>query len=256
MLSKKQEKLIVSLSRTKCRDKTKLFIAEGARLVSDLIKSGLKPYLIIATKDWKHDNSLILDTEHIIVSESILKKLSTQKTPQNIIVIFNQPDIDLNNNYYNSLILGLDGIQDPGNFGAILRIADWFGIECLVCSKDTVDIYNPKVVQSSMGSIARVKVQYVDFEKFCIDYAKSGNVIYGTFLNGENIYTETLKKKGLIIIGNEGQGIRPAIEKLVNCKISIPSFSVNKISAESLNVSVATGIICSEFLKQKTINNE
>lgn len=250
MLSKKQEKLIVSLSKAKYRYQSKLFVAEGAKLMSDLIDSGLKPYLIIATKDWKSECNLTIDTEPVIVSESMLKKLSLLKTPQNVIAIFHHPETVYAHNYHNSLILGLDGIQDPGNFGTIIRIADWFDIEQIICSKDTVDVFNPKVVQSSMGSIARVSVQYVDIVEFCTDYKKTGNAIYGTFIKGENIYSATLEKKGMIITGNEGNGIRPEIEKLVTHKITIPSFSTNNKSAESLNAGVATAIVCSEFKRR------
>ena len=173
MVSKNQEKLINSLSMKKYRDKTGLFLAEGPKLFSDLTESGLKPHLIIADKSWQPPHEYSFDTEHIIVNENELKKLSLQKTPQNIIAIFHQPQRFYQNNFSDSILLGLDGIQDPGNFGTILRIADWFGFNDIVCSIDTVDLYNPKVVQASMGSIARVNVQYVNFEEFCANYIAS-----------------------------------------------------------------------------------
>ena len=246
MLSKNQEKLITSLSKKKFRDKTGLFLAESPKLVSDLIESNLKPYLIIADKSWQLPDNYKFETELVIVNENELKKISLLKTPQNVIAIFYQPQ-NKPITFSDSLIIGLDGIQDPGNFGTILRIADWFGINEVVCNIDTVDLYNPKVVQASMGSIARVNVQYVNLEEFCTNYLKTGNTIYGTFMKGENIYSTKLQKKGLIIFGNEGNGIRPEIEKKVSRKISIPSFSTNKFTSESLNVSVAAAIICSEF---------
>ena len=249
MLSKNQEKLITSLSKKKFRDKTGLFLAESPKLVSDLIESDIKPYLIIADKSWQPPDNYKFDTEPIIVNEKVLKKLSLLKTPQNVIALFYQPQKNSINTFTDSLILGLDGIQDPGNFGTILRIADWFGINEIVCSIDTVDLYNPKVIQASMGSIARVNVQYTNLEEFCTDYLKSGNIIYGTFMKGDNIYSTKLKQKGLIILGNEGNGIRPEIEKKITCKISIPSFSTNKFSSQSLNVSIAAAIVCSEFKK-------
>ena len=255
MIFKKQEKLIISLAKKKYRDKTKLFIAEGQKLTADLLIAGIKPYLIIATKEWHPENNLYIDIEPVIVSENIIKKLSLLKTPQKIIAIFHQPEQIFEKKTQDSLLLGLDGVQDPGNFGTILRIADWFGINCLICSYDTVDVYNPKVIQSSMGSIARVKVHYVNLERFCTDYSSSGNTIFGTFIKGENIYTANLENKGLIIIGNEGNGIRPEIEKIVTRKLTIPSFSTSGTSAESLNVSVATAIICSEFKRKKAVNH-
>ncbi|MCL2072523.1 MAG: RNA methyltransferase [Marinilabiliaceae bacterium] len=247
MLSKNQEKLIVSLSKKKYRDKLKLFVAEGPKLILDLVNSGLKPFIIVCDKHFHYKKNSLGDVDPVITTESVIKKLSNLKTPQNVIAVFHQQNNFSEKIDINSLILGLDGIQDPGNFGTILRIADWFGIKTIICSTDTVDIYNPKVVQSSMGAIARLNVRYENLEEFCIKYTESQNIIYGAFTNGDNIYNTQLSPKGLIIMGNEGNGIRPEIEKLITQKLSIPTFSTNKTLPESLNVSVATAVICSEF---------
>ena len=251
MLSKNQEKLIVLLSKKKYRDKLNLFVAEGPKLVFDLISSGFIPYLIVADKNFQPESISFFDVEPVITTENVIKRVSQLKTPQNIIAVFHQPNNISEKINFNSLLLGLDGIQDPGNFGTILRIADWFGFDEIICSVDTVDVYNPKVVQSSMGSIGRVKVNYVNFVEFCTKYSESGNNIYGAFTNGDNIYTAHLEQKGLIIMGNEGNGISPEIEKIVTKKISIPTFSTKKNPSQSLNVGAATAVVCSEFIRRK-----
>jgi TrmH family RNA methyltransferase len=146
------------------------------------------------------------------------------------------------------LSLVLDGIQDPGNMGTIVRVADWFGIEDIICSPDTADIYNPKTVQATMGAIARVKVHYTNLKDFL---QKHNHLpIYGTFLEGKNIYCESLSENGFIVMGNEGNGIRPETEKAINRKLFIPSFPFEREASESLNVGVATGIICGEFRRR------
>ena len=253
MLSKSRISLIDSMSRKKGRDNSGLFLAEGQKLVSDLINAGMKLNVLVATKHWSPNCDI---SRHIpepeIVPENDFKKLSHLKTPQNVLALFEQPDWTFDKSKCNNdLILGLDGIQDPGNMGTILRIADWFGIYDVVCSVDTADVFNPKVVQATMGAIARVRVHYLNLEQFCEEYKSSGNQIYGTFLEGDNIYSSHLEQKGLIIIGNEGNGIRPEIEKIVSRKITIPSFSKEETCTESLNAGVAAAIVCSEFRRKR-----
>ena len=237
--------------RKKGRDNSGLFLAEGQKLVADLINAGMEPDLLVATKHWSPYGITPHIPEPEIVSDNDFKKLSHLKTPQNVLALFKQPEWNFDKlKCRENLILGLDGIQDPGNMGTILRIADWFGIYDVVCSIDTADVFNPKVVQATMGAIARVRVHYLNLEQFCEEYKSSGNQVYGTFLEGDNIYTSHLEKKGVIIIGNEGNGIRPEIEKIVSQKITIPSFSEQEICTESLNAGVAAAIVCSEFRKK------
>ena len=144
------------------------------------------------------------------------------------------------------LVLALDGVQDPGNLGTIIRIADWFGIENIICSDNTADVYSPKVVQATRGSIARVKIHYTDLYNY-IKELKIDIPVYGTLLNGENIYKQTLSHNGLVIMGNEGNGISPEIAKMINHKLFIPNYPAGHPTADSLNVAIATAITCSEF---------
>ncbi|MDR2928435.1 MAG: RNA methyltransferase [Cytophagaceae bacterium] len=237
------------MTRKKQRDTHGLFLAEGVKLIADLYDSGLQLHLLVATEQWFAENkkyNRLGNPE--IVTDNEFRKLSQLKTPQNVLALFRMPNRQLNEKAGNeSLVLGLDGIQDPGNMGTIVRIADWFGIRDVVCSIDTVDVFNPKVVQATMGAIARVGVYYVDFAQFCNSAKKSGANLYGTFLNGENIYTANLSANGIIIVGNEGNGIRPKIESLITKRITIPSFSDETNRLESLNAATATAIVCSEF---------
>jgi TrmH family RNA methyltransferase len=163
------------------------------------------------------------------------------------------PDIELSTNLLEGkLSLALDDIQDPGNMGTIIRLADWFGIDFIICSNSTVDVFSPKVVQASMGAISRVKVIYCDLQKTLSEYNKL-IPIYGTFMGGSNIYNEKLASKAIIVMGNEGNGISPDVEKLITDKIHIPSFATNRSTVESLNVAMATSIVCSEFRRRNYV---
>lgn len=251
MLSKNQIKLITSLQKKKYRDTHQLFIAEGDKLVIDLLNSGIIADYLIYTNDWKNKH-LIARFKNInnrIESEnSQLKKISNLSTPSQVLAVFKMPQISLDKNIIqNSLSIVLDDIQDPGNLGTIIRIADWFGIKHIFCSPNTVDLYNPKVIQATMGAIARIKLFYVPLEGLILEYQNPDFPIYGTFLDGEVIYNTSLKNKGFVIMGNEGKGISDSIKNLVSHKLFIPSYPSNQETSESLNVSVATSIICSEF---------
>lgn len=251
MLSKNQIKLITSLQKKKYRDTHQLFIAEGDKLVIDLLNSGIIADYLIYTNDWKNKH-LIARFKNInnrIESEnSQLKKISNLSTPSQVLAVFKMPQISLDKNIIqNSLSIVLDDIQDPGNLGTIIRIADWFGIKHIFCSPNTVDLYNPKVIQATMGAIARIKLFYVPLEGLILEYQNPDFPIYGTFLDGEVIYNTSLKNKGFVIMGNEGKGICDSIKNLVSHKLFIPSYPSNQETSESLNVSVATSIICSEF---------
>jgi TrmH family RNA methyltransferase len=182
-----------------------------------------------------------------------LQKISFLKTAQKILAVFKKPSPTFEfGQHDNQLLLCLDGIQDPGNLGTIIRLADWFGISTVVCSEDTADVFNPKVVQASMGAISRVEVIYTDLPEFCRKTVQELNMeVFGTFMEGKNIYSLDTPSSGLIVMGNEGQGIRPATEKFVTQKIAIPSFS--KGGMESLNVGIAAAIVCSEFRRATSL---
>lgn len=250
MLSKNLIKLVRSLDVKKFRKETNLFVAEGEKLVNDLIVSNVECYKIIATE--KHADALKSkrDIEIITVSDDELKKVSFLKSPQGIVGLFKQknntPDI---NTPKKKLCLALDDVQDPGNLGTIIRIADWFGIEDIYCSIGTVDVYNPKTVQATMGAIARVNIYYVNLPQFLSSLEKS-IPIYGTFLNGKNMYEHKLSRNGVIVMGNEGKGIGAECEKFIDERILIPSFPAGRTTSESLNVSTATAIVCGEFRRR------
>lgn len=234
MISKNKIKLIRSLNTKKGRENTGLFVAEGPKLVHDLLNEGFIP-------------------DEILDNIDDIKKVSFLQHPQSMLGVFkirkgdNKPTIDLLSD--SKLVLALDGVQDPGNLGTIIRIADWFGIEDILCSHDTVDCWNPKVVQATMGSIARIKLHYTDLIKM-IDDLPSDYPVYATLLDGNNIYDQPLSHHGMIIMGNEGNGISPELRKRINRKLFIPNYPQERETAESLNVAIATSIVCAEFRRR------
>ena len=234
MISKNKIKLIRSLNTKKGRENTGLFVAEGPKLVHDLLNEGFIP-------------------DEILDNIDDIKKVSFLQHPQSMLGVFkirkgdNKPTIDLLSD--SKLVLALDGVQDPGNLGTIIRIADWFGIEDILCSHDTVDCWNPKVVQATMGSIARIKLHYTDLIKM-VDDLPSDYPVYATLLDGNNIYDQPLSHHGMIIMGNEGNGISPELRKRINRKLSIPNYPPERKTAESLNVAIATSIVCAEFRRR------
>lgn len=250
MLSKNLIKMIRSLEVKKFRKETNLFVAEGEKLVHELIESDIECYKIISTDKYVSTLKNKKIPELIIVSDEELKKISFLKSPQGIVGLFkqksNNPD---RNNPQRKLCLALDDVQDPGNLGTIIRIADWFGIEDIYCSIGTVDVYNPKTVQATMGAIARVNIYYVELPEFLSSLEKS-TPIYGTFLNGKNIYEHPLSCNGVIVMGNEGKGISQECEKVIGEHILIPNYPAGRATSESLNVSTATAIVCSEFRRR------
>lgn len=247
-LSKNKISYITSLKDKKFRNQHKTFVAEGSKLIFDLIRN-TKCQLLVISEDVK-DNMPEADAEEIIVAtRTEIKKASHLATPPDAIAVFYQTEHDFSKiDYSQKLNLILDGIQDPGNMGTIIRIADWFGIENIFCSHDTVDVYNTKTVQATMGALSRVNVHYTDMANLIAQHPHTP--IYGTFLDGENIYQEPLSSSGFIIMGNEGKGIRPEIEKLITHRLFIPNFSTNSTTSESLNVAVATAVVCSEFRRK------
>jgi TrmH family RNA methyltransferase len=242
MFSKSQFKLITSLAQKKYREKHGLFIAEGKKTIMELINSSLSMHSLFTTED-------IFTSEKektYFLQEEELKKISRLATPQTAVAIFQIPKSV--HPHFSDLIVALDGVRDPGNLGTIIRLCDWFGIKSLVCSEDTVDCYNSKVVQATMGSIARVNIHYTNFAKF-LEKSAVEVPLFGTFMEGENIYREKLPSNGILILGNEANGIRPETAALVNKKLSIPRFGESG-ETESLNVATATAILLSEFRRR------
>lgn len=249
-LSKSKIKYIQSLKEKKSRDEYATFVAEGDKMVADLLPI-LSCELLVGTSDFLDSiNASNYNIKEIIeVPKLDITKASLLRNPQNVLAVFFQPCFDLSLlDVSNQLVLALDGIQDPGNLGTIIRLADWYGIENIICSRDTVDVYNPKVVQATMGALARVKVHYTNLEAW-LDVNQDVD-IYGTFLDGRNMYESSMSPNGIILMGNEGNGIRPSIESYVKHKIYIPNYPKGRITSESLNVAVATAIICSEFRRR------
>ncbi len=238
MLSKNQIKLINSLFQKKFRNKYNLFVAEGEKSINEIIKSNVKIKNIYGLKTFK-DKYPELKIEEI--SQSELKKISFLKSPNQVLGLFEIPEMDNLKN--KGLTLVLDEINDPGNLGTIIRLCDWFGVSQLVCSTNTVDYLNPKVVQSTMGSLSRVSIVYTDIEAFLINEKRP---VYGAFLEGENIYKNKISTNAVLVMGNEANGISSSIEKIISNKITIPQFGDNQ-NTESLNVAMATAILLSEF---------
>ncbi|MBD3723278.1 MAG: RNA methyltransferase [Flavobacteriaceae bacterium] len=239
MLSKNQIKIITSLSQKKYRKQHQLFIAEGKKVIEELLPNFELEWLFcVGVLNFKNvDNKKVNQ-----ITEAEIKKISALTTATDCLAVFKiaePPKV----NELNGLIVALDDIRDPGNLGTIIRLCDWFGIETLLCSEETVNVYNPKVVQATMGSISRVNVIYGNI----VEILKTTSLpVFGTFMDGENIYKKELPKEGIIVMGNEANGISVEIEKIAKNKISIPRFG--KLQAtESLNVATATAIILSEF---------
>lgn len=237
-LSKNQLKLITSLQQKKYRQKHNLFVAEGLKVVEELLKSSFNLQQLFTVEDI--DFSISSD-KITYITETDLKKISNLKTPNKVLGLFEIPlEKDIQKE---GLIIALDGINDPGNLGTIIRLCDWFGIEQLICSKNTVDCYNPKVVQSTMGSITRVQINYIDLVDFLTDTKLP---IFTADMNGKNVYKSSLPKQAILVMGNEANGISSEVDNVVKNKLTIPRFG-NLQQTESLNVATATAILLSEF---------
>ena len=279
MLSKQKIKFIRSLEQKKFRKKENAFLAEGPKCVNDLLQAGFSPRMLIHTSVWECPVGLSAKVEDILVSDEELCKVSLLQHPQQVLGVFDIPSVStsrISDAPATELVLALDSVQDPGNLGTIIRTADWFGIRNIVCTAGTADAYNPKVVQATMGSIARLDITY--FDTLC-DYLSTlppATPVYGAVLDGENIYTSTLSPHGVIIMGNEGNGISAPVREMLTHKILIPqgggdptpspsqmegsmvkgqscqlsTVTCQLSTAESLNVSIATAIILSEFRRR------
>lgn len=255
MISKNQIKFIKGLELKKFRKSSQSFVAEGPKLILDIL-----PYfqckILIAKTEWlrnhtKETGLYCKSTEIIEVNEEELLRVSFLKSPQEVLGVFTIPhhEMDLHSCARQRLCLALDDVQDPGNLGTIIRIADWFGIEDIFCSPGTADVYNPKTVQATMGAIARVRLHYLPLAE-TLQQTECDYPIYGTLLEGENIYERDLKNNGLIIMGNEGKGLSPEIRRLVTDSLYIPSYPTDRPTSESLNVAIATAIVCAEFRRR------
>lgn len=255
MISKNRIKYIRSLELKKYRKAEGVFVAEGPKLVGDLLKTFQCQY-IAATSEWFEQNASLLSHDkgfmYDEVTEDDLKRASFQETPQQVLAIFRQPTwtIDVNRASKDNLCLMLDDVQNPGNLGTIVRLADWFGIEHIYCSHGSADIYNPKTVQATMGAIARVQVHYADLPSL-LSTLDSDIPVYGTSLHGDNLYQKNLPNNGIIIMGNEGKGVSSAVEAFVSERLYIPNYPTNRETSESLNVAIATAIICAEFRRKQ-----
>ena len=252
MLSKQITKIIQNLEKKKFREKYNLFKIEGEKLVAELLRSPLAVHAIIAYPEWIQANGHLLGKTQVLeTDEKGMKAISNFQSLPHVMALAEIP----NHPYHpdevaGTLSLVLNGIQDPGNLGTILRIADWFGVSHLLCDRDCASIYNPKCVQASMGAIFRVHAYYLDLPETIRQLKTKGMPVFGTFLDGENIYTSPLPSQGLIIMGNEGKGIAEGIGQLADFRLTIPNFTPTGASSESLNVGVATGIILSEFKRR------
>lgn len=248
MISKATIKKIHALDMRKFRRNERLFVAEGPKLVDELCAT-MKPVYIAALPEWISENAKIISgTEYDIVTPDELQRASLQKNPQQVIALFPIPEHRFcTEQLKNELVLMLDGVQDPGNLGTIARIADWFGIRNIICSAETADIYNPKAVQATMGALARVKFHYTDLLQLLSQY---DGPVYGTFLDGENIYGQELSENGIIVMGNEGKGISQGVGEMINRRLYIPNYPIGTQTTESLNVAIATSIVCAEFRRR------
>ncbi len=242
MVSKNQKKLIRSLKQKKYRKQHGLFVVEGVKVINEILNTHfvLQKLFVLAAN--AHLYSAVEKSKWQIVSAAELSQLSFLTTPQKAIAVFEIPKVNAEIKS-SGLQVVLDNIKDPGNLGTIIRLCDWFGVEKLICSRETVDCYNPKVVQATMGSLTRVVVVYTDIEQ----YIKTSELnVFGTFMDGENIYQAKLPQEGVLLMGNEANGISSEIEKLVEHRIAIPRFGAIQ-KAESLNVATAAAIALSEF---------
>lgn len=255
MLSINKKKLVMGLSRKKQRLAQGLFLAEGLKLVRDLIGGGVQPLFVFNTDDLllsEDDHKVFAGVEMVVGTQEEMKQVSQLATPSSVLAVLRIPEggFDLEQKP-EGLVLVLDDIQDPGNMGTIIRVADWFGIRQIVCSNSCVDAFNPKVVQATMGALARVAVCETDLNVYLLRNQSEWQLpVYGTFLDGANIYSQPLSQEGFVVMGNEGKGISAAIGRFVTNKLLIPSYPAGVNTSESLNVSTATAIVCSEFRRR------
>ena len=253
MISKNSIKLITSLHHKKFRKREGLFIAEGEKVCREIIHSGWTIEAVYLTEKFRKEKYVhwVRKLNAETISEKDFEKISALTTSPEILVVAKIPERTFEfKEVENKLSLVLDEIKDPGNLGTIIRIADWFGIETIVCSENCADVFNPKTVQASMGSLFRVRVFYEDLQSVLKTAREKNMNVYGTLLEGETIYESALTQEGIIVIGNESNGIHVSLLPFINHRISIPSFSATEYKAESLNAAMAAAIVCSEFRRR------
>lgn len=252
MLSKNRQKLIRRLDRKKYRDADRLFLAEGPKLVGELLAYFRCRLLVSVSGAFEVPPGADV-VEQVEVDEAQLASVSQLRAPQGVLAVFEQPlpaaETELRRVGTTDLCLALDGVQDPGNVGTILRIADWWGIEHVICSPDTADVFAPKTIQASMGAVGRVQVHTADLPRW-LDALPPGVPVYGTLLDGDNLYAGELAPRGIIVMGNEGNGLSPEVRRRVTHRLLIPSFPPDRPTSESLNVAVATAVVCAEFRRR------
>jgi TrmH family RNA methyltransferase len=255
MLSKNRLRFIISLRKKKIRDKQNLFIIEGDKLVKEFLSSHLKVISLIAKPEFlaslpEEVSDRIDEVEP--VSNEELRQISSLKTPHNAIALVEMPVIKTNPILLTKeLCVALDFIQDPGNLGTIIRAASWFGLKNVVCSEDCADVYNPKVIQATMGAILNMKVHYYDLKKLLSAAVDQGTPVYGTTLEGESIYDQKLSENGVILLGNESKGISEDLIPFVTTRLMIPKFTSARHGIDSLNVGMAASVIFSEFARRR-----
>ncbi|HNS41888.1 MAG TPA: RNA methyltransferase [Taishania sp.] len=236
-LSLNKIKQIICLQQKKCRDKQGLFVVEGEKIVAELIDFAPQQIeYLVATPEFEVTTNTIPQYH---CDEATLKKCSSLTTPNKVLAVVKKMEFK---NSSPNFMIALDSVQDPGNMGTILRLADWFGVQKVICSKTTVDIYNPKVIQATMGAFLRIQVEYLDLKEF---FATTDLPVYGALLEGKNVYAQPLKPHGILLMGNEGNGISDELKPFISKPLTIPK----KGQTESLNVSIATSILLSEFFR-------
>jgi TrmH family RNA methyltransferase len=254
MISKTRANFIISLQKKKVRDDEKLFIIEGDKLVKEFLYSGIRIKSLIAKPEFI--GSLTAKMKQYIeeiepASYEELKKISTLKTPHNAMAIVPVFSYSSDFSTVKNLTVALDFVQDPGNMGTIIRAAAWFGISDIYCSNDCVDVYNPKVVQATMGAILNVRVRYCDLKELLKHASENSIPVFGALLEGESVYGQELEKDGIILLGNESKGISEELLPFISHKLLIPRFTDTKYGVESLNVGMAASIIFSEFARRQ-----
>ncbi len=250
-MTKAEIQLVRSLADKRGRTEHGLFLAEGEKLIGELRASHLRVRRIYALE------GVFAGPEVETVTPRDMERLSQLKTPSNSLALVEIPHYRLKTEELRDrLTLALDEVQNPGNVGTIIRLADWFGITDILCSEGTADCFNPKVVQATMGAILRVRVHYRPLAPLLAEAAAGGIPVYGTFLEGENIYESKLAPTGIVVMGNEGRGVTPAVAQCISRKLFIPPWPADRRGSESLNVAMATGIVCAEFRRQTAIRSE
>jgi TrmH family RNA methyltransferase len=260
MISKNKARFIISLREKKTREEERLYVVEGDKIVREFLAAGIPLKMLVAKPEFIRSvppDQLPATCETEEVSFEELRHISTMKTPHNALAVVHIPEQQLNvNEVLNELCIALEFVQDPGNMGTIIRAAGWFGIQNIVCSEDCVDVYNPRVIQASMGAMLHVKVYSYPLEKFLGEAVAKNVPVFGTLLEGQSIYDHKLDNKGVILLGNESKGISEQLQSYISEKIMIPRFSPAKPGIDSLNVGMAASVVFSEFRRrgQKTQN--